>query len=293
MRRNTAKSASERVQVSTQPRHFPTAPMQQSNDAIYLLPVVAPFTVLYDFEATKEDELTIKAGEHVTFVYGSSDDGSGWSEVVRLRDGATGIVPTNYVGGASEDEPNLQYTSQASAPATLMHGELERFQSHSHVFVCLCELAIFPSFLNLNQIQKTFHLRIWIHESTGCSKSGAAWYSLPDNGYFIFVCLFETERLTIRIVFDILSSFILGRMHQSSTSVISTISMRPGVQLSVLLAVLCGSTGGGMAEAGSPFQIVRPPASTWRRTQCGSSTAAIPPAPARMVRVESQCMYLR
>ena len=103
MRRNTANSASERVQVSTQPRHLPTAPMQQSNDAIYLLPVVAPFTVLYDFEATKEDELTIKAGEHVTFVYGSSDDGSGWSEVVRLRDGATGIVPTNYVGGASED----------------------------------------------------------------------------------------------------------------------------------------------------------------------------------------------
>lgn len=69
--------------------------------------------------------------------------------------------------------------------------------------------------------------------------------------------------------------------------------MAPGVQVSVLLAVLYGSTCGGIAEAGSnsPFQLSRPHASTWRRTQCGSSTAAIPPAPARMVRAGSQCTH--
>jgi len=69
-------------------------------------------TVMYDYEARTDDELSVQESETVVII--ERDDGSGWVRVQR-SDGQTGLVPTNYVSFDEEDSNSLGGPHQASA----------------------------------------------------------------------------------------------------------------------------------------------------------------------------------
>ena len=51
---------------------------------------------LYSYAATDDDELDLEAGDEVEKV---TPDNDGWT-LVKNTDGASGLVPTNYLGDA-------------------------------------------------------------------------------------------------------------------------------------------------------------------------------------------------
>ena len=51
-------------------------------------------TCLFDFVARAEDELSASIGDTFSLI---SSDGGDWYKVQRLGDGATGMVPSNYL----------------------------------------------------------------------------------------------------------------------------------------------------------------------------------------------------
>ena len=73
------------------------------------------YQAVYDYDAAKDDELTIKTGDLLALI--ESDD-SGWTEAVRAHDGAIGIVPTEYIEAYGSDAAAAAVASGGSAPTS-------------------------------------------------------------------------------------------------------------------------------------------------------------------------------
>eukprot|EP01135_Chromosphaera_perkinsii_P003784 Nk52_evm30s255 gene=Nk52_evmTU30s255 len=62
-----------------------------------------PARAMYDFDATKPDEMSMRAGEVVT-VLGPSKDQEGWMEACNAENTQSGLVPSNFIEALTPEE---------------------------------------------------------------------------------------------------------------------------------------------------------------------------------------------